>query len=121
MGSLEVLFKKWKENARILTVKLDFAKKMDDTQKKKIIAMLSKFLASNLEHKNRDILNKFHLSMKMKNIMTNFIRKLVGTGYGRVAKAIDDWKTIPEIRDARRIGKFEASLMHFVDRRLRLC
>ena len=121
MGSLEVLFKKWKENARILTVQLDLAKKMNDTQKKKIIAMLSKFLASNLEHKNRDILNKFHLAMKMKNIMTNFIRKLVGTGYGRVAKAIDDWKTIPEIKDTRRIGKFEAALMHFVDRRLRLC
>ena len=48
MGSLEVLFKKWKENARILTVQLDLAKKMNDTQKKKIIAMLSKFLASNL-------------------------------------------------------------------------
>ena len=36
MGSLEVLFKKWKENARILTVQLDLAKKMNDTQKKKI-------------------------------------------------------------------------------------
>ena len=31
------MFEKWKENARILTVQFDLTKKMDDTQKNKII------------------------------------------------------------------------------------